>query len=174
MSSTVENQTGFNNPDIVIPKMVEKIQQYVIPEPKLMDPVGNAEKSTKYGILITVNGTKFGVIEKNKEITISHNGMPQSVESVGRIKVELKSQIQKLLESIELSEGQSKIAIQTGQKLSEQHSRNQIMNIQYLDAYKTLLEYFEKKFVTFESKNREQLEYMRNHYSNSVQSPKLI
>ena len=168
-----ENQTSLNNSsEIVIPAIVEQISKFQIPELQLMDPVGNAEKSAKYGILITVNGTKFGVMEKDKEITISHNGMPQGVESVSRIKVELKSQIQKLIESIGLSEGQSKIALQTGQKLSEQNNKNQILNIQYLDAYKALLEYFETKFTTFEV-SREQLNYMRSNYTKSVQSPSI-
>ena len=172
MPFATENQTSFNNPDTLIPAIIENKVKTEIPDLRLMDPAGNAEKSAKYGILITVNGTKFGIMEKDKEVTISHNGMPQSVESVNRIKVELKSQIQKLIESIGLSEGQSKIALQTGQKLSEQNNKNQILNIQYLDAYKALLEYFETKFTTFEV-SREQLNYMRSNYSKSVQSPSI-
>ena len=48
-----ENQTSLNNSEIVIPAIVEQISKFQIPEFQLMDPVGNAEKSAKYGISIS-------------------------------------------------------------------------------------------------------------------------
>ncbi len=130
-----------------------------------LKPEGNAEISSKYGVLITVNGLKFGVLEKNKEFSITHNGMPQSVESVDRIKSSLKNQIEILENSINISNEPNERVLEKVKNYPNQHNLNQELNIMYLDAYNTLLKYFETKHVPFGNIIKKELNYMRDNYS---------